>query len=191
MEIDVVSEHQHVHTHAVFRSKKNCMYNFREPSKKHLWKKNKSKLNAETNANFHKTRARGSKADVRGILQIIPLERCPWLMVDGVRDVVSARTCTRLLHETRKAKPGQAWLAPHVSSCIAQSRNASQGGPGSIGRPGVFIGDVYTCIRIRTGHRPRITCAQFAHIKPITCFGRVIRECCPDCISDAPFNSHP
>lgn len=92
--------------------------------------------------------ARGSRADARGILQIIPLERCPWL-VDGVRDVVLARTCTRLLHETRKAKPGQAWLALllppscwFVHCTIAQC----QGGPGSIGRPGVFIGDVYTYV---------------------------------------------
>lgn len=131
--------------------------------------------------------ARGSTADARGILQIIPLERCPWLVYD-VRDVVLARTCTRLLHETRKAKPGQAWLTllllPRPLPSVRALQNRAMPGRTGFDRTTwcIYRRRVY----IRTGHRPRIIRVQFAHIKPITCFGRVIREFCPDCATQLP-----
>lgn len=153
----------------------NCIYLFHETFEKGLKRLKKIwklKNGNECDVTSREKRA-GQGRDARGILQIIPLEWCPWLV--GAFVTVLARTCTWLLHETRKA--GQARLG----SCTWHNR-AMPGRPGSIGRPGVFIGDVY----IHTGHRPRITRAQFAHIKPITCFARVIREFCPDC---ALFNS--
>jgi len=124
---------------------------------------------------------RESREDARGILQIIPLERCPWLV--GVRDCVLARTCT-LGYRTKRGRPARS--GSPVGSCtyIAQSRNARATG---FDRTTCCIYRRRARCCIRTGHRPRITRTQFAHIKPITCFGRMIREFC-DCISDALFN---
>jgi len=76
--------------------------------------------------------------------------------------------------------------SPVGCTYIAQSRNARATG---FDRTCCIYRRRARCIYV-TGHRPRITRTQFAHIKPITCFGRIIREFC-DCISDALFNFPP
>jgi len=75
-----------------------------------------------------------ARENARGILQIIPLERCPWLV--GVRDCVLARTCT--LARNAEGWPGQA--RPSVVHTL--HNRAMPGRPGSIG-PAVFIGDAH------------------------------------------------